>query len=378
MKIGDYSNYSNRDSSSVSRSDSSYTKIFRSNINSSTCTSSSVGSLTMRLSLGSLKDGDRMTPFARQLSKVIDPEPKTERWMTGKTARVVGGILKLGARFRLQPGEGKVKTFGGRKIAVVRTEDKSTAGTFSRKLGRGGNGEVFDFNNTAVKRSLADGDNLKTEFDVLNAIHKDGEVPGIEKKPRKFEFKGSRELCLQKHRYNGDGYAFAQVLKGDELTKLKIFLPLFSGLQSMHDAGYSHGDIKPDNILCDKNGVVLSDLGKASPLGSGRKENGTPLFSPGYEKDKVMTDAEEKRADLHALGLSILIMLSIHCEIKAPKPPLNPDIIKEFSQSLLDTIENPKIRYALENTLYHNTEGKDTAAIIEDLQLRISHMEEEI
>jgi serine/threonine kinase 16 len=52
-----------------------------------------------------------------------------------------------------------------------------------------------------------------------------------------------------------------------ELQLLQLFHQVMSGVSAMHDAGYSHRDIKLENILLDSHGnPVLTDFGSAGPL----------------------------------------------------------------------------------------------------------------
>jgi serine/threonine kinase 16 len=52
-----------------------------------------------------------------------------------------------------------------------------------------------------------------------------------------------------------------------ELQLLQLFHQIMSGVSAMHDAGYSHRDIKLENILLDSHGnPVLTDFGSAGPL----------------------------------------------------------------------------------------------------------------
>lgn len=64
---------------------------------------------------------------------------------------------------------------------------------------------------------------------------------------------------------------------------LKIFLPILSGLQAVHDAGLLHLDIKPDNIYLRANGQpMLIDFGSVRRSKSGSDQSKKIALTPAY------------------------------------------------------------------------------------------------
>ena len=98
--------------------------------------------------------------------------------------------------------------------------------------------------------------------------------------------------------------------KGDianEADLKKLLLPLLEALEMVHNAGYLHRDIKPDNIyLRDKDSSpVLLDFGAARFEINQRSRSVTSIVTPGYAPfEQYESDGAEQGAwtDIYALG----------------------------------------------------------------------------
>ena len=80
------------------------------------------------------------------------------------------------------------------------------------------------------------------------------------------------------------------------LDLLLIFRMVAEGLNGMHNHGFVHCDIKPNNIIIADNGAIrLIDLGQSCPIGTVKKRiQGTPDYiSPEQVKRKPVTRATD-------------------------------------------------------------------------------------
>jgi serine/threonine-protein kinase len=85
---------------------------------------------------------------------------------------------------------------------------------------------------------------------------------------------------------------------------VRCFLAVADGLQALHNAGFVHCDLKPNNILLDGAGKVkVIDLGQACPTGTAKSRiQGTPDYiSPEQVKCKPVSN----RTDIFNLGATM-------------------------------------------------------------------------
>ncbi|MDJ0653603.1 MAG: protein kinase [Xanthomonadales bacterium] len=109
-----------------------------------------------------------------------------------------------------------------------------------------------------------------------------------------------------------EGVTCSEWVDGNGPLQLPEFIAvadaLCSALQSVHDAGLIHGDVKPDNVILTADGrPVLVDFGSATELDNANLISG----SPGYLAPEVMEGkAPGPSSDLYALGLTLRFLLS--------------------------------------------------------------------
>jgi serine/threonine protein kinase len=96
---------------------------------------------------------------------------------------------------------------------------------------------------------------------------------------------------------------------------LHIILAVSRGLEHAHEQGLVHRDIKPDNILLTKKGVIkVADLGlaKATDDDLGLTKTGTGAGTPLYMAPEQARDAKhvDSRCDIYALGAMLYAFLT--------------------------------------------------------------------
>ena len=101
----------------------------------------------------------------------------------------------------------------------------------------------------------------------------------------------------------------AERLKNGPLPRMELYPTLraiFAGIRIIHDAGFAHRDIKPDNIIFVKGQPKLSDIGLISSLSATYTQlAGTLDFLPPEERasDSPGTDRKSRQKnDLYAFG----------------------------------------------------------------------------
>jgi serine/threonine protein kinase len=95
----------------------------------------------------------------------------------------------------------------------------------------------------------------------------------------------------------------------EEPELLKILIPILDGLKQVHEAGFIHRDIKPDNIYIRTDGSpVLLDFGSARHALGEETKTLTSLVTPGYapfEQYYSKSDEQGPWTDIYGLGATI-------------------------------------------------------------------------
>ena len=109
-------------------------------------------------------------------------------------------------------------------------------------------------------------------------------------------------------------------LEGEEAL-LDLLFPLLDGLSLVHEAGFIHRDIKPDNIYLREDGVpVLLDFGSARQALGVATRTLTTLVSPGYAPFEQYnatreSDRQGPWTDIYSLGATL------YCAVTGKGPP---------------------------------------------------------
>ncbi|CAN0899925.1 Mitogen-activated protein kinase kinase kinase 20 [Linum grandiflorum] len=163
-----------------------------------------------------------------------------------------------------------------------------------------------------------DAASLLAEFHILSKFHK---VPGIIQcigKDLSHDLPGG-ETCNLLLKYAAGGSLSDLIANygrcGIPERDVKVCtLYLLEALSSVHAAGYTHCDIKPDNVLVfpDDDGffkLKIADFGLATdcPDPKSKKIRGTPRYLP---REMIISGTVSPAMDIWALGCTVLEMLT--------------------------------------------------------------------
>lgn len=205
-------------------------------------------------------------------------------------------------------------------------KEKKTFGDFElvRKLGQGGMGEVYLARQISLDRPVA----LKLLSKEL--AKKKGFVERFEREAKAMG-KFVHPNAVQVYAYgvtNNQHYLAIEYIDGQSMQKwmdqlgrlaigdaVHIVLRCADALRVAHqEHNVIHRDIKPDNILVTKKGLVkVADFGLAKAVGAGEDDDmsltqsGTGLGTPLYMAPEQARDAKsvDKRTDIYALGVTL-------------------------------------------------------------------------
>ncbi len=123
----------------------------------------------------------------------------------------------------------------------------------------------------------------------------------------------------------------------EEKAVVSIMKQLASALQCIHEASIVHRDIKPGNVIIDRNGrAVLTDLGLAKNVStagrSGFTSEGATLGTPAYMAPEQIENAKysDIRTDIYSLGA-----LAYHA--LTGRPPFQGPSIYDFLSAVLNS-----------------------------------------
>ena len=224
-----------------------------------------------------------------------------------------------------------------------------------RVLGQGGFGNTYVGYNTefeetvAIKEFFMKGVTERNETTSVVSVSNADNVQQFEEQREKFK-KEARRLRKLKNEHivkvhdlfeeNGTAYYVMDYIDGESLAErmkrtgkalseaeVRILLPqILEALKEVHQNEIWHLDLKPGNIMIDKNGMVfLIDFGASKQIrANGSMTTSTALcYTPGYapnEQIGQMYDRFGPWTDIYALGATIYNLLT------NKKPPMAIDI----------------------------------------------------
>jgi serine/threonine protein kinase/Tfp pilus assembly protein PilF len=252
-----------------------------------------------------------------------------------------------------------------------------TAGsTFARRyqiiedLGKGGMGRVYKVFDTEVREKMA-----------LKLLHPD--IAGDERPIERFrnELKLARQISHRNvcrmydfGREEGTYYITMEYVSGEDLKSLihrigalpvgkavNIARQVVEGLAEAHRLGVVHRDLKPQNIMIDREGNArIMDFGIARSLGArGITGAGMMIGTPEYmSPEQVDGKDADPRSDIYSSGIIFFEMLtgqipfegdtplSVAVKQKSERPPdpksLNAQIPDDLDRIILKCLEKPK------------------------------------
>lgn len=111
------------------------------------------------------------------------------------------------------------------------------------------------------------------------------------------------------------GIPFVKYIEGKDHDKLILaFLKIAKAVQVLHEKGYTHRDIKPDNLLFINDEPVLSDFGLVSFPEKDSKSQINEKIGPQWtiapEMQRTSSTAQFKKADVYSLAKTLWILIA--------------------------------------------------------------------
>ncbi len=186
------------------------------------------------------------------------------------------------------------------------------------KLGEGGMGKVFLAEDTILERKVA-----------LKCLSR--EMTSNKQSCKRFEREAKVAAALDHpnivtvyeiDEFEGQTYIAMEYVAGDTLKEMRgmpihtvidIVIQICEGLEQAHHAGIIHRDIKPQNIIVDKNGrVKILDFGLAKLTGASRITQ--DIFRVGtshyMSPEQARGDEVDRRTDIWSVGVVLYEMFT--------------------------------------------------------------------
>lgn len=320
------------------------------------------------------KARSRPTPSPGPETVVVPAQPTTANPQLGATQAAPGSADGHSAQAH-EPTKGpEGKTIAGQQAEAAKQtgkEQKITAlGDFRllKKLGEGGMGAVYKAHQISLDREVAIkvlSKHLAANPDFVERFQREARImakldhPNILRCYNVGEEHGWRYFAME----FVDGGSMQGVL--DKYGKLSVgdalhvAIDCARGLQHAHEQNMIHRDIKPDNILLTKKGVVkVADMGLAKAHGENVSvtRTGTGAGTPVYMSPEQARDAKhvDHRTDIYSLGCMLYTFLT-------GKPPFAGDTYVELFEA--------KEKAKFEPVRKHNDEVPERLSLMIDKML---------
>jgi serine/threonine protein kinase/Tfp pilus assembly protein PilF len=262
------------------------------------------------------------------------------------------------------------------KTLETPSEELTTGSTFAdryqiiEELGRGGMGRVYKVMDTKVKEKVA----LKLLKPEIASDKKTIERFSNELKfARKIRHKNVCQM-FDLNEEKGIHYITMEYVPGEDLrsmirmsgqlsvgTAVNIAKQICEGLTEAHKIGVVHRDLKPQNVMIDRDGIArVMDFGIARSIkGKGITGAGVMVGTPEYMSPEQVEGKDiDERSDIYSLGVILYEMttgkvpfegdtpftIGVKHKSEAPKDPreLNSHIPEDLSHLILKCMEKEK------------------------------------
>ena len=255
-------------------------------------------------------------------SKTVDSTNLFETVVQGATAS--GGMERT--QVMGQPGTPEPKPTSAKPEGDGKDSKEQILGDFkiSKKLGQGGMGTVYLAQQISLDRPCA----LKVMMKEL--ARKPGFMERFIREARAMAKINHPNVvqCYGVYEEKGLNFVAMELMDGqsmqdwvEELGKLPVpdailvTVVVAEALQHAHDLNMVHRDIKPDNLLVTKKGIIkVADLGLAKSVDEDMSmtQSGTGLGTPHYMPPEQARNAKhvDNRCDIYALGVTLYHFLT--------------------------------------------------------------------
>ncbi len=215
-----------------------------------------------------------------------------------------------------------------------------------RLLGTGGMSTVWKARDERLGRPVAVkvlSETLALDSSYVKRFAREAKVAAGLSHPnpvRVFDFSASGQRPYLVSEYVEGGTLAMRLEHGDRLDAQAIAEELLGALEHIHAAGVIHRDVKPANVLIDRERHSrLTDFGVAQPGGTRMTETGKVFGTLGYMAPEVRTGADaDERSDLYSAGVVLGEVLGdggarelrrLVWRLKADDPELRPQSARE-------------------------------------------------
>ncbi|KAK1610696.1 hypothetical protein QYE76_034369 [Lolium multiflorum] len=255
-------------------------------------------------------------------------------------ALVIVAVLVVLRRKRVEPSEDEdiIDQLPGLPTRFSFLELKSATGDFSKVIGKGGSGSVFEGHicdkQVAVKK--LDSINQGTK-EFLAEVQTIGSINHIHLvRLIGFCVEKSHRLLVYEYMPNGslDKWIFRkhQTTPLDWKTRLRVITDVAKGLAYLHSdcrQTIAHLDIKPQNILLDEQfAAKVADFGLAKLIDHEQSSVMTRLRgTPGYLAPEWLTSVINEKVDVYSFGIVIMEILCGRSNLDYSQPEESPHLV---------------------------------------------------